>query len=110
MTPVTFVDIPPNKSKANRSHWANVSQALRDNPEKWGFVGNYSVGVANHIRNGRYIAFIPPSLTFNVAKRKEYVSEHWIVTVSGADNGRDDVYIMWRNRQCGQCEWCNGQA
>lgn len=107
MTSVTFVDIPPTKSKANRKHWANVSQALRDNPGKWGLVGNYSVGVANHIRNGRYVAFIPPGIT---SGKKEYVTDHWAVTVSGTDDGRDDVYIMWRNRQCGQCEWCNGQT
>ena len=102
---VQFVDSVPSKSKAKREHWVKAAQTLRENPGKWGFVGEYSVGVANHIRKGRYVAFLPPGLARE--EREPYVRNHWEVTVTTGDP-LDRIYIRWSPPDDCSCPWCRG--
>ena len=92
-----------NPKRANREHWANVVQQLLKNPNTWGKVGNYSVGVADRIRNGHYVAFFPKGLTEG---RREYVKQHWDVYATSTGEGMNDVFVMWKAPRCG-CEMCD---
>ena len=86
-----FVEPPPPKRRNNSSHWANAVTELQANPGKWGLVGNYSIGVSTHIKNGRYPAFYPPG----TPDPAEYVRTHWEVTTRSTEGSRVDVYVRW---------------
>jgi hypothetical protein len=91
-----FADPPEARHRADREYWAGVAKQLKEQPGEWGKTGPYSVGVANHIRNGRYVAFLAPL----VKDRKDYVSRHWEVTTTSAEEGRNYVYIRWIGNGC----------
>lgn len=86
-----FVEPPPLKKRGNSQHWMNVVNELKANPGKWGLVGNYSVGVSTHIKNGRYPSFYPPGTDDPAA----YVQAHWEVTTRSTGGSRVDVYVRW---------------
>lgn len=101
-----FVDPPPSKYKKNSDHWLSVVKKLKENPNEWGLVGDYSIGVSTHIKKGRYPAFYPKG-KLGDKSAEEYVAEHWEITTrshhqeSGIDVAasafnRVDIYIRWK--------------
>ena len=88
---VDFIDPPEKKSKESSEHWRNVVRQLRDNPGTWGFVGNYSIGVATHIRKGRYPAF----LSGTHEDRQVDVLSNFEITTRTTEDGRNDIYIRY---------------
>ena len=90
----------------DKAYWIDVVATLKDNPGKSGKTGPHAVGVANHIRNGRYAAFVPDKVT----EKDEYAQRHWNVTARKADpvegRKRQWVYVTWTGQDC-PCRWCH---
>lgn len=86
-----FVEPPPPKRRNNSEHWVNVVKELQANPGQWGLVGNYSIGVSTHIKNGRYPAFYPTGHDDPAG----YVRSHWQLTTRSTEPNRVDLYIRW---------------
>lgn len=97
---------PALERNPDRKYWADVVETLKSNPGKAGKSGPHSIGVANHIRNGRYAAFIPPG----VKEKDEYAKRHWYVTSRKSEphegKRRQWVYVTWLGDQC-PCRWCS---
>lgn len=94
---------PPESKRKPSDHWVNVVRKLKtEYPGEYGMVGNYSVGVATHIRDGDYPAFLPAA---PVDDKRSYVRTHWDVTTRRTPDGRNDVYIKWIGAgcTCGAC-------
>lgn len=105
-----FEEPPQVESPPDRAYWVGVVEKLKANPGKAGKTGPYSVGVANNIRLGKYVAFLPEPLQANRDwdLRFEYVSRHWEITARKADRReRQFVYLTWTGDGCG-CRWCKG--
>ncbi len=97
-----IVEPPESKKRGPSTHWTDVATRLKDEyPGQYGLVGNYSVGVATHIRNGHYPAFVKPG----TIDKKAYVERHWDVTTRRTSDGRNDVYIKWVGQGC-SCRDC----
>lgn len=88
-----FVD-PPEEARGERSRrWNNIVSTLKENKGEWAIVGNFSPGVATHIRRGMYKAFLPKDLT---SPPEIYMKQHWDITTRKTDDGkRNDIYIKW---------------
>ena len=89
-----FVNPPEPKQRRSNEHWRNVVKELKASPEQWGLVGNYSIGVATHIRNGRYPAFLD-GWQGSPEQTALYMARHWEVTTRKTPDGRNDLYIRW---------------
>lgn len=103
-----FEQPPALDQSPDRMYWVGVAQQLKDNPGKAGKTGPYSVGVANNIRQGKYVAFLPELLRKQPVgqERYEYMQSHWEVTTRKADRReRQYVYVTWTGEGC-QCRWC----
>lgn len=88
-----FVKPPPEKKGQRSERWRSIVSELKKNRGEWALVGNFSPGVATHIRRGKYPAFLEgidhdnPNL---------YMAAHWEITTRKTDNGnRNDIYIRW---------------
>ena len=87
-----FTEPPLMKHQKSRQHWTDIVQQLKDNKEKWALVGNYSPGVATHIRRGKYPAFLAAD---NPGTPEGYMRAHWEVTTRKTGEGRNDIFIRW---------------
>lgn len=87
-----FVTPPPERKGQRSQKWREIVAALKEKKGEWALVGNFSPGVATHIRRGKYPAFLDgcdrsPDL---------WMRDHWEITTRKTDNGkRNDVYIRW---------------
>lgn len=87
-----FTNPPPERRRQRSAKWENVVTELKANPDQWGLVGNYSPGLATHIRQGRYPSFLPAG----TPDPQRYMSEHWEVTTRKTNEGRRcDMWIRW---------------
>ena len=86
-----FKEPPPLKRQGSKEHWINTVKELKDNPQQWGLVGNYSIGVSTHIKNGRYPAFFPAG----EQEPTEYLKKHGEVTTRSTSPSRVDVFVRW---------------
>lgn len=89
-----FVD-PPAEARGERSkRWREIVAQLKEHRGEWALVGNFSPGVATHIRRGKYPAFLEGcSATDDPGA---FMSMHWEITTRKTDSGnRNDVYIRW---------------
>lgn len=84
---------PPASIRTERSeNWRNRVAIMKADPKNFYKVGNYSPGVATHIRRGEYRAFLPD----DVNDPEAYMSLHWEITTRKTDDGkRNDVFIKW---------------
>ena len=60
-----FEDAPPATrviGKQPSQYWIDAVQQLKDNPSMWAMVGNYALGVATRIKQGKYKSFLPADL------------------------------------------------
>lgn len=88
-----FTNPPPQRRRRRSEKWESNVRELKANPGEWGLVGNYSPGLATHIRHGRYPSFLP-AVTPDDPRR--YMDEHWQVTTRKTDQGRRcDIWIKW---------------
>lgn len=87
---------PPPSIRAERSEdWRNRVNLMKSNPGEYYKVGNYSPGVATHIRRGEYRAFLDQPYD-NPEAAEAYMARHWHVTTRKTDDGkRNDVFIKW---------------
>lgn len=99
---------PPVSNRKPSTNWVKKVETLKNEyPGQYGLVGNYSVGVATHIRQGDYPAFIPDAIRgADPEIREQYVRSHWEVTTRRTPNGRNDVYVRWIGSGC-ECPVCH---
>lgn len=87
-----FIEPPPEIKGQRSARWREIVKTLKENKGQWALVGNFSPGVATHIRRGQYKAFLSdlddaPDV---------YMRQHWEVTTRKTNDGsRNDVYIRW---------------
>ena len=87
-----FVDPPAQQARQRSERWNNIVTELKASPMQWAKVGNFSPGVATHIRRGKYPAFLDGCDT----TPEVWMQQHWEITTRKTDNGnRNDVYIRW---------------
>ncbi len=89
---------PPPTAKSERSEdWRQRVNLLQQNPNEYYKVGNYSPGVATHIRRGSYKAFLPAEAAgWSDDTKETYMRQHWHVTTRKTDDGtRNDVFVKW---------------
>lgn len=87
-----FVAPPPQQSRQRSERWTNIVTELKNNQGEWAKVGNFSPGVATHIRRGKYPAFLDGC----DIEPEVWMNTHWEITTRKTDNGnRNDVYIRW---------------
>lgn len=87
-----FVTPPPQKKGQKSERWRNVVAELKANKGEWALIGNYSPGVATHIRRGKYAAFLEGC----DIEPRVFIAQHWDVTTRKTDEGRrNDIYIRW---------------
>lgn len=90
-----FIDPPPEERGARSEKWKNIVATLKANPGEWARVGNYSPGVATHIRRGEYKAFLDQEYATPEAA-ESYMKRAWKVTTRKTNDGkRNDVYVKW---------------
>lgn len=88
-----FVTPPPEKKGQRSQKWREIVATLKEKKGEWALVGNFSPGVATHIRRGKYPAFLEDC---DHDQHGVYMAAHWEVTTRKTDNGkRNDVYIRW---------------
>lgn len=90
-----FID-PPAEARGERTQrWKDIVSTLKENKGQWGLVGNFSPGVATHIRRGMYKAFLE-GMSPEESIAHVYMSQHWKITTRKTDDGkRNDIYIKW---------------
>lgn len=91
-----FVD-PPLEVRGERGKlWVERVAAMKQNRGEWAKVGNYSPGVATHIRRGEYKAFLPSGEDMDPVQAEVYMKQHWEVTTRKTNDGkRNDVFVRW---------------
>jgi hypothetical protein len=88
-----FIDPPPEAKGQRSERWREIVRTLKENKGQWALVGNFSPGVATHIRRGQYRAFLDAN---DPSSPDVYMKQHWEVTTRKTDNGtRNDVYVRW---------------
>lgn len=88
-----FAEPPMQQGRARSEKWVNIVAELKAHKGEWAKVGNFSPGVATHIRRGKYPAFLDEC---DQPDAGSYMASHWEVTTRKTDNGnRNDVYIRW---------------
>ena len=88
-----FVTPPPEQKGQKSERWRTVVRELKAARGEWALVGNFSPGVATHIRRGKYPAFLEG---IDTADPSLYMQQHWEITTRKTDSGkRNDLYIRW---------------
>jgi hypothetical protein len=97
---------PPavTRKRPPTSKWVEIVDSLKDNPDKYGLVGNFSLGVGSHIRKGKYASLVPIDIR-DPEGRAEYMEQHWNVVSRRNGEDRADIYIKWIGEGC-RCESC----
>lgn len=85
---------PPTRTRKGQAsqHWKDVTETLRNKPQEWALVGNFSPAVATHIRNGKFPAFLDPA---DPMPPKTYIKTHWEITSRRTLDNRTDIFIRW---------------
>jgi hypothetical protein len=90
-----FIDPPPEAKGQRSERWREIVSTLKDKKGEWARVGNFSPGVATHIRRGQYKAFLG-GWEGSEGDVEAYMKRHWQVTTRKTDDGkRNDVYVRW---------------
>ena len=90
-----FAEPPPSKKGAMSDRWIEIVAELKTKQGQWANVGNYSPGVATHLRRGKYPAFLE-GFAGDDEEITRHMSDHWEITTRKTDEGhRNDVYIRW---------------
>ena len=90
-----FVSPPPEAKGERSKRWQEIVTNLKQHRGEWALVGNFSPGVATHIRRGKYAAFMEGD---NVPEEQAhgYMSRYWEITTRKTSDGkRNDIYIRY---------------
>ena len=88
-----FATPPPERKGQRSERWRDIVKELKDNKGQWAKVGDFSPGVATHIRRGKFPAFLDDSENINP---DVFMQQHWEVTTRKIEGGkRNDIYIRW---------------
>lgn len=99
MTDVVAAFPPPSLRRRKSDKWEKIVQQVKDltdndETEGWAYVGDYSPGLATHIRRGSYRQFLPQDLEGMAPE--VYMALHWEVTTRKTGEGhKNSVYIRW---------------
>ena len=83
----------PNHRWEGQTDWDAYVASMKANKNEWGYCGDFSSGIANHIRSGRYKQFHPHGDDAEAARL--YMKKHWEVTVRKNDDGLYELYVRW---------------
>lgn len=76
-------------------HWVDAVTFLKQHPDEWALLGEFSTGVAPAIRRGEYPAFIPEGFD---GDRKEFMEKNFEVTVNtikGDPSRRTELFARY---------------
>ena len=86
---------PPPTARSERSEeWRNKVATMKANKGEYYKVGDYSPGVATHIRRGKYKAFLDGQ-HMSDDEAEAYMKRHWEITTRKTTDGRNDVFVCW---------------
>lgn len=85
---------PPITPRSVRSaEWEERVATMKADKGEFYKVGNFSPGVATHIRHGEYKAFLDPN---DSTDPRTYMKMHWEITTRKTHEGsRNNIYIRW---------------
>jgi hypothetical protein len=89
-----FVEPPPSKKGAMSAEWIDKVARMKAQQGEWANVGDYSPGVATHLRRGKYPAFLE-GFVGDDEEIESYMTQHWEITTRKINGSRNDVYIRW---------------
>lgn len=90
-----FVSPPPEAKGERSKRWQEIVTSLKEHRGEWALVGNFSPGVATHIRRGKYAAFLE-EFQGDEQQMSLYMSRNWDITTRKTDGGkRNDIYIRY---------------
>lgn len=84
---------PPAQRWEGQVDWPTNVATLKGMKNQWGYCGDFSSGVAAHMRAGRYKQFHPHG--DDVEAARVYMKRHWEVTVRKTESGLYELYIRW---------------
>jgi hypothetical protein len=98
-----FVDPPATRKGAVSEKWLAIAQALQENPNKWALVGDFTPGMATHLRRGTYPAFMGDFSGESPEQATLYMKLHWEITTRKIENSSEDedqkprhnIYMRW---------------
>lgn len=98
-----FVDPPVTRKGAVSEKWLAIAHALKENPNKWALVGDFTPGMATHLRRGTYPAFMEDFSGESPEQATLYMKLHWQITTRKKENSGEDedqkprhnIYMRW---------------
>jgi hypothetical protein len=89
-----FTNPPKSGREARTDKWREIVARLKEEPNEWAYVGEYSPGVAALIRQGTYPAFIDKD---SALPAHSQMAMNWEVTTRKAKTAgrRTDLYIRY---------------
>jgi hypothetical protein len=86
-------DPPESRQYRKGVDWEEVVKTLKATPNQFFLIGEFSPGIAGHIRGGKYKPFLPAGET----DPKGYMKRHYEVTARTHKTGasRIDLYLKW---------------
>lgn len=96
--------LPPTSASEAREFWTQTVRELKEKPNEYGNIGEFSPAIAGFIRRGDYSYFLPATAVGDV---EAYMRKHWMVTARKTSDKprRSAVYVMWLGDGC-ECEDC----
>jgi hypothetical protein len=86
-------DPPPSKQTKKGVDWVKAVEEMKKSPGEFHLLGEFSPGIAAHMRSGKYKAFVPAGETDPAA----YCEKHWEITSRVVSPGfpRVNIYCRW---------------
>lgn len=84
---------PPSKATKQNIDWPAVVAEMKKAKGEWHLLGEFSPGIAAHMRSGKYKAFVPAG----EADAAAYCAKHWEITSRVVSSGfpRVNIYCRW---------------
>jgi hypothetical protein len=86
---------PPTHLGTKYTDWTKIVRTLKSKPHSWHLVGEFSVGIPNHLRKGVYRQFLDPA---DPAPPEVQMKRDWEITsrrIPESDPLRTSVYIRY---------------
>lgn len=84
---------PASSSPKQNINWPAAVAEMKQNKKEWHLLGEFSPGIATHMRKGKYKAFLPAGET----NPQAYMEQHWEFTSRVVQPGfpRVNIYCRW---------------
>ena len=91
---VTREDPPATHQRREFVDWTAVIAEIKSHPGQWHNVGEFSPGIANHIRKGAYKQFL---VADDPTPPENQMARDWDITSRTVSTNpqRVDIYIRW---------------